>query len=100
MCLSALTPVPLADGRDHPIDELCRAQHIGYSCTPSGRVVMGCCSGEAAQMSACVRITLDSGEQVSCSSLQELLLRDGSYCRAGQLAAGASLMPYYSKRDK
>ena len=42
-----------------------------------------------------MRVTLDTGATVRCTPDHLFRLRDGSYRRADQLAAGDSLMPLY-----
>lgn len=44
-----------------------------------------------------VRITLDSGEQFTCTPEHLIMLRDGQYCKAEDLFEGCSLMPLYTK---
>ena len=44
-----------------------------------------------------VRITLDSGEQFTCTPEHLIMLRDGQYCKAEELFEGCSLMPLYTK---
>ena len=42
-----------------------------------------------------VRVHLDNGEHVDVTADHRFMLRDGSYCKAGELQSGASLMPLY-----
>jgi tRNA-splicing ligase RtcB len=44
------------------------------------------------------RIVLDDGGVMCCSTMQDLMRRDGNY--ASELAPGMSLMPLYVKRDR
>ncbi len=102
MCVGLATLVPFADGQDHAVGDLFGSERVVYSCTPSGRVAMGRASACEHLLSGfgVVRITLDHGDQVVCSEHHELMLRDGSFQAAADLASGTSLMPLYAKRDK
>ena len=42
-----------------------------------------------------VRVHLNNGEHVDVTADHRFMLRDGSYCKAGELQSGASLMPLY-----
>jgi len=44
-----------------------------------------------------VRIKVDNGEEISCTSDHLFMLRDGTYKEAAKLVAGDSLMPLYRK---
>src|SRR5207249_823519 len=44
-----------------------------------------------------IRLTLDTGEQITCTPDHLFLLRDGTYKRADALCSDDSLMPLYRK---
>src|SRR5688572_21284804 len=101
MCLAIETSIPSADGRAHSGSELCDSAHVVYACSESGRVRMTHAKAKhGVAKRDCVRLTLDSGESLVCASTQELMLRDGTFRAAADLAPGTSLMPLYTKRDK
>jgi hypothetical protein len=47
-----------------------------------------------------VIVTMDNGRSITCTPNHRFMLRDGTYCEAAKLTAGASLMPLYRKVSK
>jgi len=100
VCLHEDTMVPLLDGTEHPIKELAARDHFWvYSCDKAGRVVPGKASlvrqtGSNREM---VAVTLDSGTVLRCTPDHLIMLRDGSYRKAGELRPCDSLMPLYRR---
>ena len=101
-CFTGDTMVALASGKSRSFADLAAdwekgITHFGYTTNKAGRVVVAPLveprlTKRNAQL---VRVTLDNGESVRCTPDHLFRLRDGSYRRADQLAAGDSLMPLY-----
>lgn len=105
-CFTADTRVRLLDGRSLTFTELVdefgddRAFHV-YT-VRDGKVDVGVArsprlTGRDVEL---VAVTLDDGSVVRCTPDHRFMLRDGSYREAGQLAAGDSLMPLYTRISK
>jgi DNA gyrase subunit B len=101
-CFSGDTMVALASGAPRSFADLAAdwaqgVTHFGYTTNKAGRVVVAPLVEPrmTKRDSALVRVTLDDGSAVRCTPDHEFRLRDGSYRRADQLAAGDSLMPLY-----
>jgi hypothetical protein len=101
-CLVGETPIPLLNGQTKTIKELSESQdkeHFVYSCDDSGKIH----SGKAFNVritkyvSSVIKVTLDSGEVVTCTEGHPFLLRTGVYIKASQLTPGSPLMPLYKK---
>ena len=99
-CFTGDTPIALVEGRSLTLAELAAdwdegRRHFGYATDDEGDVVVVPLEAprltrRAAQL---VEVELDNGERVRCTPDHLFRLRDGSYRRADQLTAGASLMP-------
>lgn len=99
-CLSGETKIPLLDGTEATIKELCNRQEPFwvYSCTPDGTIVAG--KAHSARITGkreLLRITLDDNSWIECTEDHPFLMRDGSYKNAGDLLPQDSLMPLYRK---
>jgi len=102
-CFAGDVRVPLADGRDYSLRELCERDEpfVVFGCSPSGRVMAALATAHRTKSDApLVEVELDNGECVRCTPDHEWMLRDGTFCAARELEAGTSLMPFYSKRDR
>ncbi|MEP0856123.1 RtcB family protein [Trichocoleus sp. DQ-U1] len=102
-CFTGDTLVPLADGKSYPIGELAKAQQefVVYSCTETQRIVAAKATAKLTRRNAeLLKVVLDNGEEIKCTPDHQLMLRNGTYQEAGDLKAGASLMPFYSQVDK
>lgn len=105
MCLEGNTRIPLLDGTTPTIAELAQKgvdhEFWIYSYNTKTRKYVPV-KAHGARISArnqpLVKVMLDDGESVTCTSRHLFMLKDGSYCRAGDLSAGDSLMPLYKKR--
>jgi len=103
-CFSGDTKVALADGRALSFLELIAEQeqgkeHFCYTIQADGKIGLEQILHPrlTKRQQDVVQVTLDNGEQIVCTPDHRFLLRDGSYCPAEKLAAGASLMPLYRK---
>lgn len=101
-CFTGDTMVALASGKSLSFADLTAdwakgITHFGYTTNKAGRVVVAPLVEPRLTKRAAplVRVTLDNGESVRCTPDHLFRLRDGSYRRADQLAAGDSLMPLY-----
>ncbi|MQA60875.1 MAG: DNA topoisomerase [Actinophytocola sp.] len=101
-CFTGDTRVALASGQSKTFAELAAdwengVTHFGYTTNKAGRVVVApLVEPRITKRDApLVRVTLDNGESVRCTPDHLFRLRDGSYRRADELAAGDSLMPLY-----
>ncbi|MBD1945125.1 RtcB family protein [Coleofasciculus sp. FACHB-712] len=102
-CFTGDTLVPLADGKSYPIGELAKAQQefVVYSCTETQRIVAAKATAKLTRRNAeLLKVVLDNGEEIKCTPDHQFMLRNGTYQEAGDLKAGASLMPFYSQVDK
>ncbi len=103
-CFSGDTLVALADGRSLSFKELVAEQsegkeHFGYTIRKDGTIGLERLIHVrmTKAQATVVRVTLDNGESIVCTSDHRFMLRDGSYKEAGNLASGDSLMPLYRK---
>jgi hypothetical protein len=102
-CLAGDTKIPLLDGTCKTIKQLADdgfdKKVWVYSCDKFGNIVPGLAHSarRTAVEVATVRVLLDSGEEIRCTSEHQFLLRDGSYREAAQLRYGDSLMPLYRR---
>lgn len=101
-CFTGDTMVALASGNSRSFADLAEdwtkgITHFGYTTNKAGRVVVApLVEPRLTKRNApLVRVTLDNGEAVRCTPDHLFRLRDGSYRRADELAAGDSLMPLY-----
>ena len=102
-CFAGDTLVPLADGHNYSLRELCERKEpfVVWSCTPSGRIKAAFATAFRTQTDAqLVEVELDNGERVRCTPEHEWMMRDGTFRAAGELKNGDSLMPFYTRRDK
>jgi len=101
MCLTGDTRIPLLDGTTPTIMELIgRDEFWVYSTKPDGSIRPG--RGHSARLmrkdAEIVKLTLDDGSSVRLTADHLVMLRDGTYCEAGSLTAGTSLMPFYRRK--
>lgn len=103
-CFSGDTQVALADGRNLSFKEIVAEQeqgieHYCYTIRKDGKV--GLEKAIHARMTKrnakVIRITLDNGEEITCTPDHKFMLRDGSYQEAQFLTPDDSLMPLYRK---
>ena len=103
-CFSGDTRVALVDGRHLSFLELIAEQaqgkeHFGYTIRPDGTIsVERLINVRRTRTNApVVRLTLDNGEQITCTPDHLFMLRDGSYKPAIDLTPEDALMPLYRK---
>jgi DNA gyrase subunit B len=101
-CFTGDTRVALASGDARSFAELAAdwqrgVTHLGYTTNKAGRVVVAPLVEPrlTKRAAALVGVTLDNGSVIRCTPDHLFRMRDGSYRRADQLAAGDSLMPLY-----
>lgn len=104
-CFVPETRVDLLDGRSLSIEQIKHELDVGrtvwvYSVDPEtqqmkpGRVVW---AGPTRADAELVRVTLDNGESFDCTPDHKWMLRDGTWCQAGDLQPAVSLMPLYKR---
>jgi hypothetical protein len=99
-CLTAETEIRLLNGTKKTIKDLADmgADHKFwvYSCMPNGKIIpqLAYNARKTKTASQIVRVTLDNGKMFRCTEDHRILLRNGEYKSAGELAVGESLMPF------
>ncbi|NER00197.1 MAG: intein-containing DNA gyrase subunit B, partial [Cyanothece sp. SIO2G6] len=103
-CFHGDTKVALADGRNLSFKEIVAEQvagkeHFCYTIRHDGkigleRILHPRITKANAEV---VKVTLDNGEEIICTSDHRFMLRDGSYRQAADLKPDDSLMPLYRK---
>ncbi len=103
-CFTGDTKVRLANGTSKTFVELVEdykegKTHFTYSIAKNGAVKMAPIRAPrlTKKNTPIVRVTLDHGEQITCTPDHRFMLRDGTYCEAQNLKVGDSLMPLYSR---
>jgi DNA gyrase subunit B len=103
-CFSGDTLIALADGRSLSFQELVVEQAMGkehfcYSIRRDGRIGLErIINARLTNTNAkVVRITIDTGESIVCTSDHLFMLRDGNYKSAIELSPDDALMPLYRK---
>lgn len=106
-CFAGDTLVALADGRSLSFQDLVAEQaqgqvHFCYTIRQGGQIGLERITNArmTRRDAAVVRVTLDNGEQLTCTPDHPFMLRDGSYRAAGELEPGDSLMPLFRKFDE
>mgnify|MGYP000084155840 CR=1 FL=1 len=100
-CFRGDTRVALADGSTPTLEEMATRHQQGelfwgYSVGANGRVIISLLDAPRhVGRDSLVEIQLDHGESVFATPDHLFMLRDGQWCAAGELRAGASLMPLY-----
>jgi DNA gyrase subunit B len=103
-CFHGDTLVALADGRNLSFKEIVQEQqngqeHFCYTIRHDGtvgieKILHPRITKHQAQV---IKVTLDNGEQITCTPDHRFMLRDGSYKPAAKLTTTDSLMPLYRK---
>ncbi|NJM70383.1 MAG: DNA topoisomerase (ATP-hydrolyzing) subunit B [Scytonema sp. RU_4_4] len=103
-CFDGDTLVALADGRSLSFKEIVAEQAMGkehfcYTILMNGtigieRIINPRMTKANAEV---IKVTLDNGETIICTSDHRFMLRDGSYKSAALLTPNDSLMPLYNK---
>lgn len=103
VCLHEDTKIPLLDGRNIALkdaaNEFKDKDFWVYSSTSGGHIVPGHAHSlyKTGENRALIKITLDNGEFVRCTSDHLFMMRDGSYKKASDINVNDSLMPFYRK---
>ena len=99
-CFSGDTEVALTDGRDLSFKELVKEDEQGkenycYTIKDDGSVGIGKIRNPRKTKSnvEVIKVTLDNGEEITCTPNHKFMLRDGSYKEAQNLESEDSLMP-------
>jgi len=100
MCLGGNTKVPLLNGEVRTMKELSKEYKNKtfwvYSCTEDGSIVPGLASNpHKIKTSKVIRIWFDNDKYLDCTADHKIMLRNGKYKEARDLAIGESLMPLY-----
>lgn len=100
-CLSGDTEVPLLDGSKKTLAELANGAagetFWVYSSTPEGQIVPGLAHHpRQTGVQPVIRVHLDDGSYFDCTRDHRVMLRDGTFLAAGDLAPETSLMPLYT----
>jgi len=97
-CISGDTLIPLLKGDTTPIKDLIGKDFWVYSSLPNGSIVPARARNvHKVGTLPVLKITLDSGDTLTCTPDHEIMLRDGSFIEAKDLKEGNSLMPFYTK---
>ncbi|GAB5492144.1 MAG: hypothetical protein Phog2KO_23590 [Phototrophicaceae bacterium] len=103
-CFSGDTLVALADGRNLSFKDLVQEQadgkeHFIYTIRKDNTVgIEKALHARITKKDApVIRLTLDSGEAITCTPDHKFMLRDGSYKEAKDLTSDDSIMPLYRK---
>jgi len=102
-CFTGDTFVPTIDGKSYSLKELAEndKEIVVYACTASGKVVAAKATAKKTRLNAeLVKVVLDNGAEIRCTSDHKFMLRDGSFLEAKDLSAETSLMPLYRETDK
>ena len=99
-CLTRDTEIALLDGTSAKIADLVGRENFWvYSYGADGRMYPG--KGHSARLTQknapILEVTLDTGTKIRCTANHPFMLRNGSYCAAGDLTDGTSLMPIYRR---
>jgi tRNA-splicing ligase RtcB len=102
-CFTGDTKIPLLDGKNYSLKELAEKQSsfLVYACKPDGKVVITpAIAFKTKENQSLVKIVLDNGAEIRCTSDEEFMLRDGTFAQARDLSPNTSLMPFNSQLDK
>lgn len=103
-CFSGDTLVALADGRNISFEQLVEEQaqgkqHFIYTIRKDGTIGIeqALHARVTKRNTAVIRLTLDNGEQITCTPDHRFMLRDGTYKQAKNLTSDDAIMPLYRK---
>ena len=100
-CFRGDTRVALVDGTSPTLEEMARRAEDGemfwgYSIGENGRMIVTLLDAPRyVGRDSLVEVTLDNDEKIHCTPDHLFMLRDGRWQAAGEMQAGASLMPLY-----
>ncbi|MBM3359419.1 MAG: RNA-splicing ligase RtcB [Betaproteobacteria bacterium] len=99
-CFTGDTKIPLLDGTQTTLKELSErgGEHWVFVIGNDRRITGAKATARLTRRDApLMLVELDNAERIYCTPDHQFLLRDGSWCEAGQLRVGASLMPLYRR---
>ncbi len=103
-CFSGDTEIALADGRNITFKQLVQEQkagqeHVCYTIRRDGTIGIGDVKHAriTKHNASVIRLTLDTGETITCTPDHRFMLRDGSYKESQHLTADDALMPLNSE---
>ena len=107
-CLAMDTKVSLLDGRELSISEIASEIESGktlwtYSCHPTtGQFAPGLISwaGVTQKSAKVLKITLDNGENITCTYDHKFPIYDVGFVEAKDLVVGQSMIPLHRKKEK
>ena len=106
-CFSGDTKIALADGRAISLEDIVREAKSGkqnycYTLTSDGHIAIAPIQNprRTKRNADVVKVTLDSGESVTCTPDHRFRLTDGSYVQAKNLTSEMSLAPLYRQLSK
>ena len=105
VCFTGDTKISLMNGNEISLKELtdtkANERFWVYSCDKNGNVVPGLAHSprKTGIQKNIVKVTIDNGESIKCTSNHQFLMRNGMYKEAGKLKNGDSLMPLYRKKE-
>ena len=103
-CFVGDTKIPLLDGSVVEIQNLVNNFENKYvlSCCNDGKIIPGKIINafKSGETDTVCKVTLDSGEIITCTPEHQFMLRNGTYKHAIDLKNNESLMPCYTKNDK
>lgn len=100
-CFRGDTRVALVDGTSPTLEEMTRRAEDGemfwgYSIGENGRLIVTLLDAPRyVGRDSLIEVALDNNEKIHCTPDHQFMLRDGRWQAAGELQAGASLMPLY-----
>jgi dCTP deaminase len=100
-CFRGDTRVALVNDTSPTLEEMTRRAEDGemfwgYSIGENGRLIVALLDAPRyVGRDSLVEVTLDNDEKIHCTPDHQFMLRDGRWQAAGELQAGASLMPLY-----
>lgn len=102
-CFSEDTQVSLLNGTEKTLKELTKEKKPFYVYSVNDRQEITGCSAiskKTRKNAKLVEVSLDNEQKIKCTIDHKFMLRDGSYCEAGNLKTGDSLFPLYRKYGK
>jgi DNA gyrase subunit A len=103
-CFTKDTKVKLADGRDVTFGDLVIEHQEGkanytFTVNSTGLIAIAKIENPRITMenAELVKVTLDNGEEIRCTSNHRFMLKNGEYKEAQDLTANESLMPMYHR---
>src|SRR5687768_2740535 len=96
-CFTGDTRVPTVDGKSYPIKDLVDfdGELLVYALDDNKKIVVAPATAHKTRVDASlVKVTLDNGREITCTSDHQFMLRDGTFLEAQELIPGTSLMPF------